>query len=790
MAKIPQDIGQLRTPQPSGGVAGYQVQSGEQVGQIVAGTGRMLQAAGAHLAAGGEALFARAKVEQDRFDTLKAEDAYNQLRGAQNDLTLGEENGFKNKLGSQAMGPEFLTDYTKRFEFTASGIEEKLGNDRQREKFRQRAMVASEQYGHELLNHIANQTGVYRKQVAEGTIATEIRSASGRWDDPLAVAVSLLTIQNAVAERADAEGWSPEYRDAVTMEKQGQVHSTVIGQAIASGQWQYAEKWFDNHRAEIDPATAKQLERAVEDGTQKQITAGYTSDFLAGRDSPKALSALEQRVTADGKLDDTRKNALLGRIISRSETLSRQEEVNQRRFEAQLGKSINQINANTRAGFEPSPDQLTDILNVSKGSSLEQDAQNMVGLANATRQFRLSPPQQQEAMITRAETMIRQDPTKFDLQLLTSWKEIFSKQQSALREDPTTFAVRQGLVEANTLAAKPLDLTQPLQAAPQLEARFALARGMAQRYQAPFKPLTKEETDLLSGFLRTATAAKKSEYFGMLAQASAGDMDGYRAMMGQIAPDDPVTAIGATFAGRGYRTKDGEIVVGRGTSISDLIFGGQQLLQPNRKDDGTPDKGKIWPMPSGADEQKMRQVFSGLERDAYAGLGPVRNAYYQTAQAIYAKLSEKEGDSSGVLDSGRWETAIKLSTGGFDRYNGKSVVLPYGHNAASFRDGVSARIDLIPDLAEGVTPSKLRDLPLEMAGDGRYVFRAGDKLVLDKNGAPLMVDFNRDLPFRTSGTAPAAPPEGEPSAAELAAAAQPATGRTLVRRKPSQQAAK
>jgi hypothetical protein len=794
MAKIPSEIGQLNTPRPNAAVAGYQVPNAEGVGQIIASAGRQVQAAGASFAHGAEALFAKVKVEQDRFDTLQAEDAYNKLRNQQNDLTLGEENGFKGKLGSQAMGPEFLTDYTKRFQDAAKGVEDTLTNDRQRERFRMRAGVATEQFNHELLTHIANQSGVYRKQVAEGTVDTEIRAASGRWDDPTAVLLSLLTIKNAVAERADAEGWAPEFRDAKTLEAQSKVHATVIGQAIASNRWQYAQEWFNNNREQIDPATAKVLERAVEDGTQKQLAAGYTTDFLAGRDSIPALAQLERKVTADPTLDETRRNALLGRIISRSETLGRQQEQNQRRVEAALGKSINTVNGNTRAGFEPSPEQLTDIVNAAKGTSLEGDAVQMVNLANATRQFRLSAPQAQEAAITRAETLIRQDPTKVDLQVLTAWKEIYSRQQAALREDPTTFAVRQGLIETSTLAAKPLDLTQPLQSADQLQARFALARSMASTYGAPVKPLTKEEADLLTAGLRSAPAAKKSEYFGMLAQASGGDMEGYRAMVAQISPDDPVTAVGGIYAGRGYRQKEGDIVVGRGQSVAELIFGGQQLLHPKAKDDGSPDKGRIWPMPSGADEQKMRQVFSGLERDAYAGLGNARNAYYQTSQAIYAKLSEQAGDSTGVLDSGRWEQSIKLATGGFHRYNAKSVVLPYGTSASTFEDGVAARIQLLfqsGQLPEGVNSEKLKALPLELAGDGKYVFRTGDKVVLDNEGRPIVLDFNRDLPFRTSGTAPAPRTDVEPTAAELAAAAAPVTGRAAPPRgKPAAQAAK
>jgi hypothetical protein len=45
----------------------------------------------------------------------------------------------------------------------------------------------------------------------------------------------------------------------------------------------------------------------------------------------------------------------------------------------------------------------------------------------------------------------------------------------------------------------------------------------------------------------------------------------------------------------------------------------------------------------------------------------------------------------------------------------------------------------------------VQDLPLEAMGDGRYVFKAGDGMLVDKDSRPVIVDFNQAAPFRTSG---------------------------------------
>lgn len=745
-------LGARPTPRPSTAVASYNVQDTTSVGHIIAQSGNAIGEAGRILDRTGDEIFARQKVEQEKQDTVRAEDAFTKLRERQLDLTVGEQNGFQQVKGGAADN-KLLTEWQKRFQDASTEIEGTLQNDDQKQKFRTRAQATGIQFQHELLNHIAKESDVFAKESYEGGLKIEQRNAAARWQDPEAVDFSLTRTDALVAERARQQNWPKEFAEAIRLQETGKVHSAIVGQAIAAGDWQYAQKWYEANKADIDPTTAKQLEVAVRDGTQKQVTAGYTSDLLANRDDRKGLDGLEKRITADETLDDTRKNALLGRVMSRGETLDRRAEAQQARVVKQVQRSIDQVNSNTRAGFEPSIEQMMPILNAAKGTELEADAQRMVQLANSTRAFRLAPPQQQESAITRAETMIRQDPTKFDLQLLTSWKEIYGKQQDAIRTDPTTFAVRQGLIEASQPAAMPLDLTKPGALSEQLPARFALARGMADRYQAPFKPLTTEEKDVMVGLMRKGTVEQKREHFGALARSSGGDMDGYRAMMAQIAPDDPVSAHGGVMAGRGYQTQDGAISAGRGAYVADLIFRGQALMSPDKKEDGKPTHGKSWPMPAGADEKTMLSTFESEEKGSLAGLGTGRENYIQTARAIYASLSEDARDATGVLNNSRWKQSITLATGGFSDVGGKRVILPYGYSEAQFKDGLSARIEAYSDrLPDTVTAKKLRDLPLQMAGDGRYVFRSGDSIILDKDNHPIVIDFNQSLPYRPSGS--------------------------------------
>lgn len=303
-----------------------------------------------------------------------------------------------------------------------------------------------------------------------------------------------------------------------------------------------------------------------------------------------------------------------------------------------------------------------------------------------------------------------------------------------MKQDPISFAAQKGLADV-----APLDFTKPQTLADQLMARAQVARGMQAQYGSPLKSLTNEEAIALGRLMRDGGVTEKRQILGALSQALP-DRDVYMATMGQIAPDDPVTAMAGAVARRG----DGSAIgTTKGRLLSDLILRGQGLLAPNRKEDGKPSGGTLIKMPADKD---LDTAFASYEGNAFAGKEQARNAYVQSAKAVYAALSSDEGDQTGVLNSGRWQTAMRLATGGIEKHNGRSIVLPYGADYSDFRRGLDERAKTLIDskrLDDQMTVARLRNLPLENVGDGRYVFRAGDGVLAGKDGRPVVIDFNR-----------------------------------------------
>jgi len=469
----------------------------------------------------------------------------------------------------------------------------------------------------------------------------------------------------------------------------------------------------------------------------------FTRRLTTSRNDPRALGALERDIDANEALDPDRKSMLIGRATQLIDEHKRRAEATYDRHLRTVERGIAAVNASTLAGYEPTAEQMAPLITAAKGTELEPQVRQMVAVANATGEFRRMAPAAQEGYLAQMEAAARKDPTKFDVTMVDRFRTIHENQRRALRDSPITFAVRQGLVEPTDPAAQPLDLSKPETLGPQLQARFGLARTMQAR-GGEFKPLTPEEVSVLGQSLRQAPVQAKRDFFAKLSTASGSDMAGYQAVMAQLAPDDPVTAIAGAHAGRGR------------AQAADAILRGQAILNPPKREDGSPSGGKLWPMPP---EREMREAFAAVERDAFAGMPKARSDLYQAASAIYAAKAAEEGDSTGQLNSRRWEESIRLATGGIERYRGHSVVLPYGQDLGQFRDGLRARINALATsgrLAPEVTREKLLDMPAMAVGDGRYALRAGDGVLVDKAGQPVILDFNASAPAPASLPAPGA----------------------------------
>jgi hypothetical protein len=904
MARIPDATQQERpTPQPGTGLASYRPDfgGGEAIGQA-------MQKAGQDLTGAGNEIYARARVEQEKFDTLKVEEATTALRQKQLDLTAGDS-GYTSFKGANALNRPLFQDYTERYKAQQIEIAKSLSTDEQRKRFNARADVGFLQFQEGILHHTIKESDTYAKEVTAGVLMTEQRQATANWESPVDVQVSLVRIDEALKAQGEREGWAPEFLAAKKIEANSKVHSAVVGQAIASGNLVYAQEWYEKYKADIDLNTAKALELATKNSMQRQLDAGYSMQITSARDDIGQLRDVEESISKDGRLDDTRRAQLLQRIGGRIDTAMRAGEMRATRIEKFVERGINKAQTVINNGYEPPPADVQGLFELSRGTPMQEEVDRMIASLNLTRQFRVMSPQEREAELTRltaaaraggavttqfdtfaalrqaitsAESGGHPDPanalspenkggvgrargsrqitagtfkdyalpgesydneqhrinasdrkliadfkryggdvaktaaayigdtgavsasgeiaagkasadvlgttprayadkvvarvkeimkstggTKFDINVLKNLENIHENLKRDAKEDSVTLAVRQGFVSPVDPAATPLDMSKPEALDyTTLQRRFELAAAMAEKHQAPLKPLTITERDQAVATLRRLNTDGKINYFANLMKVASnrgdeptgprddvGGMRAYKAMMAQIAPDEPVLAHAGVAAGRWGDS-------GEGRRVAELLIEGHAILNPNKRADGTPDTGKLLPMPP---ESKMRMDFDSATRDAYAAAPGARNAAYQSAKAIYAALSAKAGDKdTQTLDGARWQESIRLAVGEIQRWNGRNTILPPGHDYSRFKDGLYQRIDSVlasGRMIETMTAAKMRDMVLEPVGDGRYIFREGDRKLTDKAGRDVVIDFNLPpawAPQRAAG-APGAP---------------------------------
>lgn len=455
----------------------------------------------------------------------------------------------------------------------------------------------------------------------------------------------------------------------------------------------------------------------------------FSNRLVAARQNGAALERLDAEIAGNQTIDPDKKNVLLGRVAGYKATLDAAAE---RAMASRLKGVERAIEANDRlimAGFEPTPEQLAGTIEAAKGTPLEAAARAQVGFANQTAKFRSLPPIGQEQVLNQLEAAVRKGPTPENVKTLEAYRSIAQNQQALVKDDPISFAAQKGLG-----AVEPLNFSDLGGLPAQLTARLQVSRGMQAQYGAPLKVLTKQETAALSDFMRRRTPDEKVELLRVLHDAMP-DPEAYQATMAQLAPGSPVTAWAGSLAGRRPFVEENLIrpdVQTQAATVARDIIAGESILNPA--------EGKSsFKMPN---ERDLRNGFEDAMGDAYRGREDAQEIAFNSARALYAKLSADEGAYTGEFDDNRWRRAVELATGGSAEFNGARVVLPYGMQEGEFKNAVFSELGKLAASGRvGLTQQQLSRLKLVNHQDSTYLVTNGSDYLFDKNGAPVVIDL-------------------------------------------------
>lgn len=301
--------------------------------------------------------------------------------------------------------------------------------------------------------------------------------------------------------------------------------------------------------------------------------------------------------------------------------------------------------------------------------------------------------------------------------------------QKARADDPVGYALTTGSYGIKSMQR----LDDPKALVQELTRRAAAAPQMAADYGTAPQLLTKDETRVLGATIKAAPVESQKSQLATIYKGI-GDMSLFKQTMQALAPDNPTMAVAGIYQARALRSTENR-------DVADLILRGQAILTPNTKEDGEGHMGgkALLKMPEG---KLLLSDWNSVTGDAFKGKEQAADLFMQTAKAIYAARSAEEGDYSGVINSGRWKSAINLATGGIQSHNGGKIVMPYGLGYDQFQNTLKAKTEQIvkDGGAFNTSAGEMMRLPLENIGDGRYLFRRGAGYLVNKDGRPVVVN--------------------------------------------------
>jgi soluble lytic murein transglycosylase len=218
-------------------------------------TGDQLQRTGAALSGVGEAARGIALDMQDQVNQTRVNDAINQARVAQQNLTFDPTDGFKAQQGLNALqranGQALPDEYGGKLRDAFSEISGNLSNDQQKRMFQQTAGGMMAQFHGDVESHMLGEFKNYRMSVNDATINLASDDAKRNWQDPQKISAALDAAKAATVEKLNSLGLQGAPIDAALLTTTSKVHTDVVMAALENGNPNYALGYLDRNKGQM-----------------------------------------------------------------------------------------------------------------------------------------------------------------------------------------------------------------------------------------------------------------------------------------------------------------------------------------------------------------------------------------------------------------------------------------------------------------------------------------------------------------------------------------------------------
>lgn len=271
--------------------------AGQQAQQM----GQGLQRAGSEL--GKIALDMAQQANQVRIN-----DAMNKAVAAKNRLIYDPAEGFVHLRGEAALtrpdDKSLDLEYTEKLKKRFDEIETGLGNQAQRDTFRQQSGQLMSQFNGALTQHVAKEYGAFRYSVQEGTIQVARDQMALAWGDAEALGQSRDAIKAAVVEQGRLKGLSAQQVEANLVEALSPGHAAVIASATDAGKLDYAREYMKQVNAELTPGARLQIQKTLDAGDFEARTQGQADTLYSQHKGNISAALADARTNLSGKEED------------------------------------------------------------------------------------------------------------------------------------------------------------------------------------------------------------------------------------------------------------------------------------------------------------------------------------------------------------------------------------------------------------------------------------------------------------------------------------------------------
>ena len=239
---------------------------------------------------------------------VRINDAMNKAVAAKNRLIYDPAEGFVHLRGEAALtrpdDKSLDLEYTEKLKKHFEEIETGLGNQAQRDAFRQQSGQLMSQFNGALTQHVAKEYGAFRYSVQEGTIQVARDQMALAWGDAELLGQSRDAIKAAVVEQGRLKGLSAQQVEANLVEALSPGHAAVIASATDAGKLDYAREYMKQVNAELTPGARLQIQKTLDAGDFEARTQDQ-ADTLYSRHKGNISAALaDARTNLSGKEED------------------------------------------------------------------------------------------------------------------------------------------------------------------------------------------------------------------------------------------------------------------------------------------------------------------------------------------------------------------------------------------------------------------------------------------------------------------------------------------------------